>query len=256
MWHRLVGGIGLAYALAMLLLRHGGDFIEQRIEQHRWSVFRYIAVGMIVFAVVSLTVSPILGLMAGVVVAVGAKANFKQWGNWSAGKEGEVAVTEALRFLPNEYVLLNDLMLPNGRGNVDHLVIGPNGIFVIETKNYSGYVKCWGDQWYVNRREIGSLSKQAKRNAMAIRNTLDMVFKDHSTRIPFVNALLVFTNRNGRLNLKRPTIPVLRSSDLVRFIAGYNATKANSFASSELTRAIVHRLHLLQQKPDKLVANS
>ncbi len=169
------------------------EFTEQRIEQHRWSVFRYIAVGMIVFAVVSLTVSPILGLMAGVVVAVGAKANFKQWGNWSAGKEGEVAVTEALRFLPNEYVLLNDLMLPNGRGNVDHLVIGPNGIFVIETKNYSGYVKCWGDQWYVNRREIGSLSKQAKRNAMAIRNTLDMVFKDHSTRIPFVNALLVFT---------------------------------------------------------------
>ena len=91
---------------------------------------------------------------------------------------------------------------------------------------------------------------------MAIRNTLDRVFKDHNTRIPFVNALLVFTNRNGRLNLKRPTIPVLRSSDLVRFIRNYQWAKDHPVASPELTRAMVHHLHLLQQNPDKLVANS
>jgi len=240
----------------MLLLRYGGGFTERRIEQHRWSAFRYIAIGAIVFAGIGLTVSPILGLVAGGVVFIGARASLKQWGNWSAGKEGELAVTEALRFLPNEYVLLNDLMLPNGRGNVDHLVIGPNGLFVIETKNYSSYVSCWGDKWYVNRREIGSLSKQAKRNAMAIKYTLDAVFKEHNTRIPFVNALLVFTDRNGRLHLNHPTIPVLRSSDLVSFIRAHHTPQAQPLASPELNRAIVHHLHLLQQKPDNLAANN
>lgn len=239
----------------MLLLRYGGDFTDQRIDEHRWSVFRYIALGAVVFAILSLTISAVFGLIAGCVVAGGAKASFKRWGNWSAGKEGEVAVTEALRFLPNEYVLLNDLMLPNGQGNVDHLVIGPNGLFVIETKNYSGYVKCWRDQWYVNRREIGSLSKQAKRNAMAIRNTLAPVFNEHNARIPFVNALLVFTNRNGRLNIKRPTIPVLRSSELARFIRNYQWPQNHPVASPELSRAMVHHLHLLQQAPDKLAAS-
>lgn len=245
--HGLVRGIELAYGLVMLLLRHGGDFTEQRIEQHRWSVFRHIALGAIVFAFVSLTFSPIFGLIASAALFVGAKASFKQWGNWSAGKEGELAVTEVLRTLPNEYVLLNDLMLPDGRGNVDHLVIGPNGLFVIETKNYSTYVSCWGDSWYVNRREIASLSKQAKRNAMAIKNTLDAVFKEHDARIPFVNALLVFTNRDGRLNIKRPTIPVLRSWQLAGFIRAYRAPNSQSIASPELTRAMVHHLHLLQQ---------
>ena len=93
--------------------------------------------------------------------------------------------------------MLNDLTLPNGRGNVDHLVIGPNGLFVIETKNYSGYVKCFRDTWYVNGREVSSLSKQAKRNAMAIKHNLDGVFAEHRTTVPFVNALLVFVKGNG-----------------------------------------------------------
>jgi hypothetical protein len=47
---------------------------------------------------------------------------------------------------------------------------------------------------------------------------------------------------------------VLRSYQLARFIRGYQA-KDRSMASPDLTRAIVHHLHLLQQKPDKLVAN-
>jgi len=40
---------------------------------------------------------------------------------------------------------MNDLMLPDDKGNVDHLVMGPNGLFVIETKNYSTFVNCLGD---------------------------------------------------------------------------------------------------------------
>jgi hypothetical protein len=89
-------------------------------------------------------------------------------------------------------------------------------------------VKCWADTWYVNGRKIPSLSKQAKRNAMAIKNNLDAVFAEHRTTVPFVNALLVFVNGNGRLNIKDPTIPVLRSSELARFIAGYTSTKTRS----------------------------
>lgn len=126
-------------------------------------------------------------------------------------------------------------MLPDGRGNVDHLVMGPNGLFAIETKNYSTIVKCSGDDWFVNGKKIRSLSKQAKRNAIA--------------------ALLVFVNGNGRFSIKNPTVPVLRSSELAEFIAWYNSARPPSITSPKLRRAIVHHLHLLQQKPDKWVAN-
>jgi Nuclease-related domain len=58
-----------------------------------------------------------------------------------------------LIFHGDDHVLFNDLTLSDSRGNVDHLVIGPNGLFVIESKTYSGYVKCFGDTWYVNGRK-------------------------------------------------------------------------------------------------------
>src|SRR5262245_9276374 len=148
-------------------------------------------------------------------------------------------------------------MLPDGKGNVDHLAIGPSGLFVIETKNYSGNVKCDRDDWFVNGQKIRSLSRQAKRNAMAIRASLEKVFVEQQSRIPFVNALIVFTSRRGRLNLNQPTVPVLRSFELARFIRDFrdyesNGRRTEGF-SSELTRSIVHHLHLPQQKPDDLL---
>ena len=87
-------------------------------------------------------------------------------------ERGEEAVAHVLKALSNDYALLIDIMLPGGGGNVDHFLIGSNGLFVIETKNYSGWVRCDGDRWFVGTREINSLSKQAKRNSMAIRRAL------------------------------------------------------------------------------------
>jgi hypothetical protein len=127
---------------------------------------------------------------------------------------------------------------------------------VIETKNYSTFVRCYGDDWYVNKWKTHSLSKQAKRNAIAIKQSLTAVFAEQQARMPFVNALLVFVNGNGRLDINRPTIPVLRSSDLANFIEKHNPRSAPSLTSPELTRAIVHHLQSLQQHPDKLVTNS
>lgn len=59
------------------------------------------------------------------------------------GKIGEKSVAAALSFLPkNEYIILNDVMLNNGQHStqIDHIVISIHGIFVIETKNYKGWI--------------------------------------------------------------------------------------------------------------------
>jgi hypothetical protein len=240
----------------MLLLRHGGQFTDRRIKQHLSSGYFYLAAGILVLVVGSFFFSSIFGVVVGTVIALPAAANFKRSNNWSAGKQGELAATRALQSLPDEYVVLNDLMLPDGKGNVDHLVMGPNGLFVIETKNYSSYVKCIGDDWFVNGQKIHSLSKRAKRNAMAIKHSLAPIFAEYHGRMPFVTSALVFVNRNGRLDIAAPTVPVLRSSQLADFISRYNSARVPSITSPELKRAIVHQLHRLQQEPDNLVANS
>ena len=59
---------------------------------------------------------------------------------FSAGDSGEFTVARQLRRLPDKYRVINDLLLPAGKGHttqIDHVVVSPFGIFVIETKNIS-----------------------------------------------------------------------------------------------------------------------
>ena len=52
---------------------------------------------------------------------------------WTIGADGEEWTGSALRrVLGAEYVIMNDLQLT--RRNIDHLVVGPAGLFVVETK--------------------------------------------------------------------------------------------------------------------------
>lgn len=57
------------------------------------------------------------------------------------GEEGERIVAQAIEqdLIPQGYVVFHDIPLEkDGRNfNVDHLLVGPNGIFAIETKNYT-----------------------------------------------------------------------------------------------------------------------
>jgi hypothetical protein len=56
---------------------------------------------------------------------------------WARGAAGELATAALLEHLPGRHwVVLHDLGLPGSRANVDHLVIGPTGVWVVDTKAY------------------------------------------------------------------------------------------------------------------------
>lgn len=71
----------------------------------------------------------------------------------SAGDVGEHAVSRRLRRLPRDkYFIINDLMIEKKNGHtsqIDHVIVSPYGIFVIETKNISGYIygSEYSQQW-------------------------------------------------------------------------------------------------------------
>ena len=64
------------------------------------------------------------------------------------GKRGEDLVAWQLRKdLPEEYRILNDIYLPLPDGTttqIDHIVVSQYGVFVVETKTYSGWI--FGDE--------------------------------------------------------------------------------------------------------------
>lgn len=62
-----------------------------------------------------------------------------------SGLEGERMFPKYLTSLDDRFYLVNHIQLPGMDGDIDHILVGPPGIFVIETKNHGWYVSCTGD---------------------------------------------------------------------------------------------------------------
>jgi len=86
------------------------------------------------------------------------------------GIRGERTVREVLDGLDGRFRVHHDL--DTGRGNVDHVVIGPTGIFAIETKNRSGSFEWRHGMVTVNGRDARDILRQAVAEAMAVRDRL------------------------------------------------------------------------------------
>lgn len=61
------------------------------------------------------------------------------------GVVSEIEVGEALERLGPEWMVLHALPGDTGAGDIDHLVVGPAGVFVVATKNHSGN-NVWASQ--------------------------------------------------------------------------------------------------------------
>ena len=60
---------------------------------------------------------------------------------WWRGAEGERHTARLLdRLTRDGYVVFHDLAVPGSLANVDHLVIGPTGVFVIDSRQWTGSV--------------------------------------------------------------------------------------------------------------------
>jgi Nuclease-related domain len=84
--------------------------------------------------------------LAGLTVAVlvGWRLRFRpseQARAWQRGAHGERQTARLLDRLGRDgYVVFHDLALPDSPANLDHLVIGPSGVFVIDSKQWTGSV--------------------------------------------------------------------------------------------------------------------
>lgn len=161
---------------------------------------------------------------------------------WKAGGKGEQAVASSLQKLDDSYYLISAVQLAARRGDIDHVVAGRNGIFVIEAKNYSGAVQCNGDEWYRKKRgsshtaRVDSVSEQARNNAVQMRD-----FLHRSTGLDLdVTPICVFVNPGVQLTLKNPAVPVLRLGNLSRFIEGAKGKSLSKQDLDKVTQAVLH----------------
>jgi hypothetical protein len=172
------------------------------------------------------------GLVFLLVPLIGFYFYLHKYNIYNGGLSGERQVAKLLESkLSDEYYLLNDLYLRDGDGDIDHVVLGPNGIFVLETKNWKGTVNCNGDEWQrVGKRNFSaSPSRQVKRNALRVKQIIENSGVIHSG--VWVEGIVVLTNNHATLRINGATVPVLKLAHLPDYLTGH---RNGSFSRQQL----------------------
>ena len=98
----------------------------------------------------------LVGLAAAILV--GWRQRFRpseQVTAWRRGAKGERRTARLLdRLTRDGFVVFHDLAIPGSPANVDHLMIGPTGVFVIDSKQWTGTVHQSADglAWHNHHR--------------------------------------------------------------------------------------------------------
>ena len=141
----------------------------------------------------------------------------------------EWLVYRELLGLPAEYILHNDLLFKsNGRSTqIDHLVVSPYGVFVIETKGYKGWIlggehsQYWVQTLYSYKFRFYNPILQNEGHVKFLRYLLRS-----SVDIPFI-PIVVFDNRADLKVLAKEHIIVNRR-DLIKTIKQFQCSILDS----------------------------
>lgn len=139
------------------------------------------------------------------------------------GRKGEQKVAGYLDKLDaNEYRVINNLLLKTeyGSSQIDHVIVSVYGIFVIETKNYRGWIvgSEYADNWkqviYKRKETLRNPIKQNYGHIKALKEKLRL-----HNNIKYIS-IIAFTNR-ATLKVNTQT-PVIYTRDLLNEIRRYN----------------------------------
>ena len=130
---------------------------------------------------------------------------------------GDWLVENLLRELSDDYTLVEDIT-PGRRNRLSHVLIGPCGVLVIETRRARSRVLCYGERWYVNGWRRRGFGRRIRRSAFALDRALRRWCPEEATLIRRVEPLVVFAHPHCQLNVYRPRMMVTRYSELLQVI--------------------------------------
>ncbi|MBP7678805.1 MAG: NERD domain-containing protein [Bacteroidales bacterium] len=136
------------------------------------------------------------------------------------GKYGELKVSWQLnRLYYKKFKVINDVLISNNSrsSQIDHIVVSVYGVFVIETKNYKGWIfghensDYWTQTLFYNKYKFRNPVIQNWGHI----NTLKAVLQEFPS-IPYF-PIIVFTG-NARLKKITSEVPVITSKKLFQYI--------------------------------------
>jgi hypothetical protein len=195
-----------------------------------------VALAGLVAALAVDQVAPALAGWAGLVAAglVGWRLRFRvsrDARNWQRGAQGERRTARQLdRLARHGWVVFHDLAVPDSRANADHLIIGPAGVFLADSKNWRGHLAFApdGTLWHGSYPLTATLATigfeaQTIADALAVPGlVVEPLLVVHGSTIPWGEQYLggVAVLSAGRLVATLLALPVLLTDQQVTQLAG------------------------------------
>ena len=135
--------------------------------------------------------------------------------SWFQGALGEIEVAGVLSRLGPGWTVLHAVPVGSGESDIDHVVIGPPGIFTINTKNHSGHkIFVGGGSLTVDGHRTEHM-RNSVHEAQRASKLLSKVAGDPVKVTPLI--VLVGVDRLS-IGRKRPTVTVLHAEQLQRWL--------------------------------------
>jgi hypothetical protein len=264
LWRYRAQRSGRRSPLSRHLLRSPGESLRARIEDVQWDIASFLAAGM-------LPLPTVLGLFFAIWVAGGGAPTAtmavflallalvaQSWLGWKLwkhlgrlrdlrlGHEAELAIGQELAELGRAgFRVFHDFPAHEGKFNIDHVLVGPSGVFLVETKGRSkpGRKATTDTPWEV--KYDGKVLQfpgwvetepllQAQRNADWLQKWLSSAVGQALSVQPVVALPGWFVRRGDGEG-----VPVLAGGQ----VQGYFASRPKQpFMSAELIQRIVHQL--------------
>lgn len=166
--------------------------------------------------------SQLIWLMVLFMILFAVIAFFKS--SFFKGKFGEWVVSkQAKLFLGEQYIMLDDSTLPlepEGSTQIDHILLSPYGVFVIETKNYKGWIfgserqKTWTQKIFKQSYKFQNPLHQNYQHQKVLQAVLaDILAPEH------IHSLVVFLPES-EFKTPMPT-NVVRGKEWVNYVKGF-----------------------------------
>jgi hypothetical protein len=170
------------------------QFIRQRRQNIRedWHIWLFVTLGIVGFATWSFFVSGVAGralaamagLLAGSLLVMWALGGHISAFRWWLGVEGERATAQEIERLGPEWHCEHDL--EHDHGNWDHVVVGPPGVFLLDSKLLQGTAAAGGDALRSGRMLYSGGSFRA--GAQGVKDAIE---RQLGWRAPWVQAVVV-----------------------------------------------------------------
>jgi hypothetical protein len=153
-----------------VVLRTGNRWLQDLIAERS----RRLAVGTVILVATVIAASlydPRLALVPLLIASNPLRHLARRYGYARRGRDAEEAVARTLALLPASFTVINDVEFEGF--NVDHVVIGPTGIWAIETKSCRGEIEEREDGVRRDgRRLFRDPRRQARSGAVALSRRL------------------------------------------------------------------------------------